>query len=225
MLPSVPRGARQVNWRGLGSTSCRSLSSIAQVREGIVSQSSPAVEVVQRYLGRIEAAQGLGALITVDREGAIAQAEAIDKSIRAGQAPSGPLLGVPMVIKDNICVKGLKVGSLIGDVFALLPVFQQTSQNARSDPSTRDSQNSRQRQGPESWKTTRPPTMPQRRNAYERLARLCWPRPTWMSLGWAARVRTLPMDPLAIPGTIDWCPAVPLAAPRRQWRLVSRWRP
>lgn len=88
---------------------CRGMSSIAQIRAGILDQSVPAVQVARRYLDRIQQAQDLGAYIAVDGEGALREAEAIDRSVRAGQAPAGSLLGAPLAVKDNICVRGLKV--------------------------------------------------------------------------------------------------------------------
>lgn len=44
--------------------------------------------------------------VTVDREGAIAQAEEIQKKIASGEL-TGPLAGVPVAIKDNMCTEGM----------------------------------------------------------------------------------------------------------------------
>lgn len=44
--------------------------------------------------------------VTVDREGALAQAEEIQKKIDAGEL-DGPLAGVPVAIKDNMCIEGM----------------------------------------------------------------------------------------------------------------------
>ena len=44
--------------------------------------------------------------VTVDREGALAQAREIQKEIDAGNL-SGPLAGVPVAIKDNMCTEGM----------------------------------------------------------------------------------------------------------------------
>ncbi len=43
--------------------------------------------------------------VTVDREGALAQAENVQKKIDDGTL-SGPLSGVPVAIKDNMCIEG-----------------------------------------------------------------------------------------------------------------------
>jgi aspartyl-tRNA(Asn)/glutamyl-tRNA(Gln) amidotransferase subunit A len=59
----------------------------------------------------------LNAFLEIDREGALKRATAIDERARAS-AVIGPLAGVPMAIKDNICVRGLQAscGSrILGD--------------------------------------------------------------------------------------------------------------
>jgi aspartyl-tRNA(Asn)/glutamyl-tRNA(Gln) amidotransferase subunit A len=49
----------------------------------------------------------LNAFITIIREAAIARARSLDTQLSAGTQP-GPLFGVPLVIKDNICTKGTR---------------------------------------------------------------------------------------------------------------------
>ena len=44
--------------------------------------------------------------VTVDEEGALKQAEEVQKKIDAGEL-TGPLAGVPVAIKDNMCTRGL----------------------------------------------------------------------------------------------------------------------
>lgn len=66
------------------------------------------IEVTQEVLRRIEALDGkYHAMLTVDRVGALKSAEDIQQRINAGEL-TGPLAGVPMVIKDNICTKGMR---------------------------------------------------------------------------------------------------------------------
>jgi aspartyl-tRNA(Asn)/glutamyl-tRNA(Gln) amidotransferase subunit A len=59
----------------------------------------------------VEAAEGLNetlnAFLEIDREGALRRAEEMDKSSAANEAEQ-PLRGVPVAIKDNICVRGLQ---------------------------------------------------------------------------------------------------------------------
>ncbi|MDL2225858.1 GyrI-like domain-containing protein [Eubacteriales bacterium OttesenSCG-928-M02] len=62
------------------------------------------VEAVQAAIDKAEANR-LNAYITIDKEGALMRAEAVQKDIEGGRVAS-PLAGVPMAIKDNILQKG-----------------------------------------------------------------------------------------------------------------------
>lgn len=48
----------------------------------------------------------VNSFVTVDREGALKQAEEVQKKIDAGEF-TGPLAGVPVAIKDNMCTEGM----------------------------------------------------------------------------------------------------------------------
>jgi len=62
-------------------------------------------EITQETLGRIEAVDGeINAFISVDCEGALAQADAIDLRRQAGE-DLGPLAGIPIALKDVLCVQ------------------------------------------------------------------------------------------------------------------------
>ncbi len=64
-------------------------------------------EAAEAVLERIEKQEEeLHCYVTVDREGALKQAEAVQKKIDAGEL-SGPLAGVPVAIKDNMCTEGM----------------------------------------------------------------------------------------------------------------------
>ncbi len=66
-----------------------------------------AVELTNGFLARIAALDGrLHCYLTVDAEGALAQAQEADKRLAAGAA--GPLTGIPLAIKDLIATKGLR---------------------------------------------------------------------------------------------------------------------
>ena len=64
-------------------------------------------EAVQASLGQMKALEGtLNCYVTVDEEGALRQAAGIQKKIDDGTL-TGPLAGVPVAIKDNMCTEGL----------------------------------------------------------------------------------------------------------------------
>ncbi|GAB2931508.1 Asp-tRNA(Asn)/Glu-tRNA(Gln) amidotransferase subunit GatA [Streptomyces mayteni] len=83
----------------------------ARVADGSVS----AVEVAEAHLARIDAVdEKVHAFLHVDREGALAQARAVDES-RARGEELGPLAGVPLALKDIFTTEGVPttVGSRI----------------------------------------------------------------------------------------------------------------
>lgn len=63
-------------------------------------------DAVKAALDQAKAAEPvINSYVTLDEEGAYAQAEEIQKKIDAGEL-TGPLAGVPVAIKDNMCIKG-----------------------------------------------------------------------------------------------------------------------
>jgi aspartyl-tRNA(Asn)/glutamyl-tRNA(Gln) amidotransferase subunit A len=75
------------------------------------------VEAAEWHLGRIEALDAkVNAFCLVDRDAALAQAEAAEARFAAGE-PLGPLDGVPIAIKDLLLTKGWPTlrGSLLTD--------------------------------------------------------------------------------------------------------------
>ena len=65
------------------------------------------VEATKAALDQIKEKDDLyNCYVTVDEEGALKQAEEVQKKIDAGEL-TGPLAGVPVAIKDNMCTKGL----------------------------------------------------------------------------------------------------------------------
>lgn len=64
-------------------------------------------EAAKAALSRIEQLdKDYNCFVTVDEAGALAQAEMVQKRIDAGEL-TGPLAGVPVAIKDNMCVDGM----------------------------------------------------------------------------------------------------------------------
>ena len=66
-----------------------------------------AVEVTREFLARAEA-DPYNAYITVMRDEALRIAECVDSLVADGKGDELPLAGVPVSIKDNICVAGVK---------------------------------------------------------------------------------------------------------------------
>ncbi len=77
-----------------------------QLAERLRHRDLSAVELTQAVLARIDAVEEtIGSYVTVTRESALRQAEAIDRRRAAGEA-LGPLAGIPIALKDNLNTKG-----------------------------------------------------------------------------------------------------------------------
>ena len=80
-------------------------------------------EAVEAVLARIEEKEDeYHCYVTVDREGAIAQAERVQKLIDGGEL-TGPLAGVPAAIKDNMCTEGLLTTCSSKMLYNFIPAF------------------------------------------------------------------------------------------------------
>jgi aspartyl-tRNA(Asn)/glutamyl-tRNA(Gln) amidotransferase subunit A len=78
-----------------------------RVASGIKSREFSAEEYIHQLLERIEKVEPkVNAFVTINKE-ALDQARVLDKKIRDGEH-AGPLAGVAIGIKDNICVQGMK---------------------------------------------------------------------------------------------------------------------
>ena len=65
-------------------------------------------EVTQSVLGRITAVEShVQAYVTVTEAVALAQADAVDAKLAAGELVS-PLAGIPLALKDNLCTNGIE---------------------------------------------------------------------------------------------------------------------
>lgn len=83
--------------------------SAVQIAEAVNQREISVKEVLQEYLDEIrQKEKELHCYITLDTEAAYAQAELLQKRINAGEA-AGPLAGVPVAVKDNLCRQGMPV--------------------------------------------------------------------------------------------------------------------
>jgi len=79
-----------------------------EAHENLVKKEISSVELTTALLNRVEAVEkDVHAFVTLDKEGALAQAKKVDALIAEGK-PIAPLAGVPGGIKDNISTKGLR---------------------------------------------------------------------------------------------------------------------
>ena len=84
--------------RGMLDNACET---IRRIGAGEVSS----VEVVEHSIGRIEDVAAMGIFVEFDAEAAMDAARDVDRRRRGGE-PVGALAGLPVAVKDNICVAG-----------------------------------------------------------------------------------------------------------------------
>ena len=82
--------------------------SIRSIHQSLIRKEFSAVELARSYLNKIEKEdKKINAFLTVSKELALAQAEAVDKKI-SKKEEIDILSGIPYAIKDNIMVEGEK---------------------------------------------------------------------------------------------------------------------
>ena len=80
-------------------------------------------EAVQAAIDAIEKKEeSVHSFVTVDKEGALTRAKKVQKLIDDGTL-SGPLAGVPVAIKDNMCTKGLLTTCSSKILYNFLPTY------------------------------------------------------------------------------------------------------
>ena len=81
---------------------------ISDIQRGYRSKSFSVKEIVRKFLDRIGELDGtIGAFLTVCTDKALREAEELDERMGRGD-DVGPLAGIPVAIKDNICTRGIK---------------------------------------------------------------------------------------------------------------------
>jgi aspartyl-tRNA(Asn)/glutamyl-tRNA(Gln) amidotransferase subunit A len=81
---------------------------VREIAEGVRKKNFSALEVFDECLGRAMVCENtVSALITMTADSGREQAGKIDERIARGEAP-GPLGGVPVILKDNMCTRGIR---------------------------------------------------------------------------------------------------------------------
>ncbi len=89
------------------------------IREG----KTTAVEAAEAMLARIEEKdKELNCYVTVDKEGALRQAAKVQEKIEKGEL-TGPLAGVPVALKDNLCTAGLLTTCASRILYNFVPTY------------------------------------------------------------------------------------------------------
>lgn len=98
---------------------------ISELREKITQKELSAVQVTEAYLHRIKQLDiKLNSFITINDQ-AIDEAKAIDARIAKGEAV-GPLVGMPLAIKDMLCTKGVRTTAASKMLSNFVPPYDST---------------------------------------------------------------------------------------------------
>lgn len=95
------------------------------LRDGIRTGSHSARDIAEKTLAHIRRTD-LDAFITIDGEGALKAADAVDQKAAAG-APLGPLAGIPIALKDALCTKGLRTTCASKILANFIPPYDATA--------------------------------------------------------------------------------------------------
>ena len=122
LLSSDTLAAEQESKKGIASHDLVFLSA-SELAQKIRSRQVTSLEVVDAYLAQIAKYNGkLNAIVTLDKEGARQRAKEADRALAQGVI-WGPLHGVPITIKDNIAVAGMKTTSSLPALANYVPAF------------------------------------------------------------------------------------------------------
>jgi aspartyl-tRNA(Asn)/glutamyl-tRNA(Gln) amidotransferase subunit A len=97
-----------------------------EIRDDVVSGTTPAVDVCRAFLERTQQVNpALNAFNLIDADGALLRAERVDRARAAGEA-LGPLAGVPVALKDNLCTRGLRTTASSRIIEHFVPPYDAT---------------------------------------------------------------------------------------------------
>jgi aspartyl-tRNA(Asn)/glutamyl-tRNA(Gln) amidotransferase subunit A len=101
--------------------------SAKEVSTAIRRREFTAEEYIFQILERIDKVDPkVNAVICIDREGALEKARSVDRKVREDEKRLGPLAGIAIGIKDNICTRGLKTTCASKMLEEYVPPFDAT---------------------------------------------------------------------------------------------------
>jgi aspartyl-tRNA(Asn)/glutamyl-tRNA(Gln) amidotransferase subunit A len=102
------------------------MSVIRALHRQLVTKECSAEEIAREYLERLAQLEPqLKSFITVTEELALQQAKAVDARIRAGEE-IGPLAGIPLAVKDNLCTQGIRTTCASRMLEGFIPPYEST---------------------------------------------------------------------------------------------------
>jgi aspartyl-tRNA(Asn)/glutamyl-tRNA(Gln) amidotransferase subunit A len=102
------------------------MSVIRALHRQLVTKERSAEEIAREYLERLAQLEPqLKSFITVTEELALQQARAVDARIRAGEE-IGPLAGIPLAVKDNLCTQGIRTTCASRMLEGFIPPYEST---------------------------------------------------------------------------------------------------
>lgn len=102
------------------------MSVIRALHRQLVTKERSAEEIAREYLERLAQLEPqLKSFITVTEELALQQAKAVDARIRAGEE-IGPLAGIPLAVKDNLCTQGIRTTCASRMLEGFIPPYEST---------------------------------------------------------------------------------------------------
>ena len=102
--------------------------SIRELRRRVVEKEVSACEISRSFLDRIEQADHhTRAFLTVEADQLLEDAARLDKKIASGQLKDGLLAGVPLAIKDNIVIQGMRTSCASRVLENYIPPYDATA--------------------------------------------------------------------------------------------------
>ncbi|MBI4964933.1 MAG: Asp-tRNA(Asn)/Glu-tRNA(Gln) amidotransferase subunit GatA [Desulfomonile tiedjei] len=96
-----------------------------ELAEILRKKQTSSVEITQSVLGRIKAVEDkVRSYVTVNPDLALEMAKEADFRLASG--PAGPLTGIPIAVKDNMCVKGHRTTCASGVLANFIPPYDAT---------------------------------------------------------------------------------------------------